>query len=89
MAMGRRGSSQKQQEIWVAAADLPKSASHPFYQRLNQYLDDHGFDAYCEAKCRHFYAAKLGRPGLMPGIFFRLLMLGYFEGLDSERGITT
>jgi transposase len=87
MAMGKREKSEKQQEIWVAAADLPKSASHPFYRRLNEYLDEHGFDAYCEAKCSRFYAAKLGRPGLLPGIYFRLLMLGYFEGLDSERGI--
>jgi transposase len=63
------------------------SASHPFYQRLNQILDEKKFDEYVETICEDFYAGEVGRPGLSPGIYFRLLMVGYFEGIDSERGI--
>ena len=73
--------------MWVASADLPQSAGHPFYQRLNQVLDDAGFDAFVEPQCARFYADGVGRPSLAPGRYFRLLLLGYFEGLDSERAI--
>jgi transposase len=59
----------------------------PFYQRLNQILDEKKFDEYVEIICEDFYAGEVGRPGLSPGIYFRLLMVGYFEGIDSERGI--
>ncbi len=69
------------------AAALPAGASHPFYQRLNQILDEKHFDEYVEEMCARFYADEVGRPGLAPGIYFRLLMVGYFEGIDSERGI--
>ena len=61
--------------------------SHPFYEKLNRLLAEHGFDDFVEAQCRPFYAEKMGRPSLAPGQYFRLLLLGYFEGLDSERGI--
>ena len=71
----------------MASADLPQSAGHPFYQRLNQVLDDAGFDAFVEPQCARFYADGVGRPSLAPGRYFRLLLLGYFEGLDSERAI--
>jgi transposase len=60
---------------------------HPFYVRLNELLDGKGFDAFVEKLCARFYADKLGRPGLTPGIYFRLLMIGYFEGIEAERGI--
>jgi len=73
--------------MWVATRDLPKSPGHPFYQRLNQVLAANSFDAFVEAACRRFYAAKLGRPSLPPGRYFRLMLLGYFEGLSSERGM--
>ena len=73
--------------MWVAAQDLPRSAAHPFYRRLNQILDEADFDGYVETLCQRFYADEVGRPGLPPGRYFRLLLLGYFEGLDSERGI--
>jgi transposase len=73
--------------MWVATTELPTTASHPFYARLNQLLRDHGFDDFAEGQCAEFYAKTMGRPGLPPGIYFRLLMVGYFEGLDSERGI--
>ena len=73
--------------MWVPTADLPKSAGHPFYERLNRVLDDAGFDAFVEAQCASFYADGVGRPSLAPGRYVRLLLLGYFEGLDSERAI--
>jgi transposase len=73
--------------MWVATQDLPRSAAHPFYTRLNQILDHANFDAYVESLCQRFYANEIGRPGLPPGRYFRLLLLGYFEGLDSERAI--
>ena len=73
--------------MWVPTADLPKSAGHPFYERLNRVLDDAGFAAFVEAQCASFYADGGGRPSLAPGRYFRLLLLGYFEGLDSERAI--
>ena len=73
--------------MWVATQDLPRGAAHPFYTRLNQILDKHDFDAYVEGLCERFYADELGRPGLPPGRYFRLLLIGYFEGLDAERAI--
>ena len=73
--------------MFVAVTDLPRSASHPFYAKVNQLLAEHGFDDFAETQCRPFYAKTMGRPGLAPGSYFRLLMVGYFEGLDSERGI--
>ncbi len=87
MAMGRRSKRVRQEGLWTPTAALPVSASHPFYQRLNQILDEKKFDEYVEALCEPFYAGEVGRPGLSPGIYFRLLMVGYFEGIDSERGI--
>jgi len=73
--------------VSVATADFPTAASHPFYTRLNQLLREHGFDAFTEAQRATFYADTMGRPALPPGICFRLLLIGYFEGIDSERGI--
>ena len=87
MAMGKRRRRPRQTTMWVARTDLPQSAGHPFYQRLNQVLDDAGFDAFVEHQCARFYADGVGRPSLAPGRYFRLLLLGYFEGLDSERAI--
>ena len=87
MAMGRRSGRQHQQQFWIAAADVPRTAAHPFYQRLHALLDEHGFDAFVESRCEQFYAPKMGRPSLPPGLYFRSLLIGYFEGIDSERGI--
>ena len=86
MAMGKRKSN-RQPRMWIATTDLPTAASHPFYARLNRLFADQRFDDFAETVCAPFYAAKMGRPGLPPGIYFRLLFVGYFEGLDSERGI--
>src|SRR5580704_1472489 len=87
MAMGTRKDQEQQEEMWIAHQALPKGASHPFYQRLNQLLDEGRFDEFVERRCQQFYAAKRGRPSLAPGVYFRLLLIGYFEGFDSERGI--
>jgi transposase len=87
MAMGRRKKRVRQEGLWTPTAALPVNAGHPFYRRLNQILDEKKFDEYVEAICEDFYAGEVGRPGLSPGIYFRLLMVGYFEGIDSERGI--
>ncbi|HKA59582.1 MAG TPA: transposase [Gemmatimonadales bacterium] len=87
MAMGKRRRRHRQTSMWVATQDLPRSAAHPFYTRLNQILDQADFDGYVESLCQRFYADEIGRPGLPPGRYFRMLLLGYFEGLDSERAI--
>jgi transposase len=86
MAMGKRKRA-RQAPMWVATTELPTAASHPFYGRLNQLLAEHEFDTFTEGTCREFYADTMGRPGLPPGVYFRLLLIGYFEGIDSERGI--
>lgn len=83
--MGKRKSEQG--PMWIAATELPVSPGHPFYVRLNEILDAAGFDRFVEEHCRPFYAPVMGRPSLAPGRYFRLLLVGYFEGLDSERGI--
>jgi transposase len=85
MAMGKRKSEQA--PLWIPTTDLPVSPGHPFYVRLNEILEAAGFDRVVEEQCRPFYAPVLGRPSLAPGRYFRLLLIGYFEGLDSERGI--
>ena len=85
MAIGTR--QDEQTPLWIATADLPMSPGHPFYTRLNAELDAQAFDRFVEDVCRPFYAKTMGRPSLPPGRYFRLLLVGYFEGIDSERGI--
>jgi transposase len=87
MAMGRRKDRARTPGLWIATNELPATGGHPFYQRLNQVLDTHDFDAFVEAQCAPFYATTIGRPSLTPGTYFRLLLIGYFEGIDAERGI--
>lgn len=87
MAMGKRKRG-RQKELWVETQSLPESPGHPFYERLNQVLSSHEFDEHVEQLCEQFYSSdKRGRPSLAPGVYFRMLLIGYFEGLDSERGI--
>jgi len=86
MAMGRRRTT-LQGEFWIPTNTLRQAPGHPFYERLNAVLDDADFDRFCEAQCRKFYAARMGRPSVVPGVYFRMLMIGYFEKLDSERQI--
>lgn len=86
MAMGKR-QTQRQQELWVATMDIPEAPGHPFYRKLNELLAEYGFDSLVEDLCRKFYHDELGRPSVPPGAYFRMLLIGYFEGIDSERGI--
>ncbi len=86
MAMGKRD-KERQEALWVATTDLPRSAGHPFYEAVNAVLREGGFDDFVEGHCSQFYADQVGRPGLAPGVYFRMLLVGYFEGIDSERGI--
>lgn len=85
MALGRR--KREQQGAWVATTELPRSPGHVFYTRLNALLQETDFDSLVEKLCRPYYAEVQGRPGIAPGIYFRMLLVGYFEGLTSQRGI--
>jgi transposase len=83
--MGRR--QPQQADLFVATADLPRSPGHAFYDRLNRLLDEAGFDRHVEGICRPHYAEGAGRESIPPGVYFRMLLVGYFEGLDSQRAI--
>ena len=85
MAMGREG--EVQGDLMMTWAEMPRSPGHLFYDRLQKLLVDAGFDAFVEEMCKPFYAPRMGAPSLPPGRYFRMHMVGYFEGLDSERGI--
>ena len=85
MAIGRRRRA-PQRELFVAMSDI-RALDNPFYRALNGLLEEHGFDEFAEERCREFYAGNRGRPGVPPGVYFRMLMVGYLEGLGSERGI--
>ena len=81
MAMGTRKRREKQEGIRVAYTELATAPGHPFYQKLSELLEAaEGFDEFVEARCAKYYAAKYGRPSLTPGIYFRSLLIGYFEG---------
>jgi transposase len=84
VAMGKREG--EQEDLFVTHQQL-RSQSHPYYRAVNRVLAERGFDRFVEQLCAKFYATKMGRPGLAPGIYFRSLLLGFFEGIDSERGI--
>jgi hypothetical protein len=85
MALGRR--EPVQGDMWVAAADLPRSPGHVFYTKLNALLAEAAFDRRVEALCEPHYADEVGRPGIPPGVYFRMLFIGFFEGLGSQRAI--
>src|SRR5258708_36179823 len=87
MAMGTRKRRERQQALWIASSEVVRTPGSPFYERLNEVLDTHKFDARVEWLCRRYYKGPYGQPGLTPGTYFRLLLLGYFEGLDAERAI--
>src|SRR5262245_8914064 len=88
MAMGTRRKRERQQDLWIAVSDVVETPANAFYDRLNQILDEHKFDAKVERLCHKFYKqSPFGRPSMAPGVYFRSLLIGYFEGLDSERGI--
>src|ERR1700728_4877900 len=85
MALGKRKT--EQQELWIATTDLPKSPGHPFYRKLNQVLAEAKFDTWLEKLCAPYYHAVMGRPSIPPGVYFRMILVGYFEGIASQRGI--
>lgn len=85
MALGKRRN--EQQEMWVATTSLPKSEGHAFYRKLNGLLAEADFDGRIEKLCKPFYHDQLGRPSIPPGVYFRMLLVGYFEGIGSQRGI--
>ncbi len=84
--MGTRKKRERQESLWYGG-ELPTAPGHPFYSGLNALLEKADFDCFCEKSCAGFYHAKLGRPSLAPGLYFRIMMIGFFEGIDSERGI--
>jgi len=87
MAMGTRKQREKQEDLWIAHAELASAPGHPFYQGLNELLEAERFDEFVETGCAKFYAEKYGRPWLTPGIYFRALLIGYLEGIGAERGM--
>lgn len=84
--MGTRKRRERQEALWYGN-EIAEAPGHPFYVRLNAVLNEAGFDRFCEERCQPFYHEKLGRPSLAPGVYFRLMLIGFFEGLDSERGL--
>ena len=85
MAMGRQKDGQG--DLMVSWSEMPRSPGHVFYDRLQSVLIEAGFDAFAEASCRPYYAARMGAPSVPPGRYFRMHLVGYFEGIDSERGL--
>ena len=85
MAMGRQKDGQG--DLMVSWSEMPRSRGHVFYDRLQSVLIEGGFDAFAEASCRPYYAARMGAPSVPPGRYFRMHLVGYFEGIDSERGL--
>jgi transposase len=85
MGMGRRN-TERQQELWVPTQELSAGPRHVFYERLNRLLADADFDAWIEERCQPYYA-RMGRDSIPPGTYFRMVFIGYFEGIDSQRGI--
>ena len=87
MGMGTRRRRQRQERLWIGHNELVNGPAHPFYKRVNELLESKGFDEFAEKECARFYAENNGRPSVTPGIYFRLMLVGYFEGIDSERGM--
>ena len=85
MTMGQQ--KDRQGDLMVGWAEMPRSPGHVFYDRLQSVLIEGGFDGFAEAACRSYYAARLGAPSVPPGRYFRMHLVGYFEGIDSERGL--
>lgn len=88
MSLGRKSDRVTTEDLFISYSDLPLGPSHPFYTRLDKILRKHDFDPFCEDLCASCYAEVMGRPSISPGVYFRMLMIGYFEGIKSERGIS-
>jgi transposase len=89
MAMGRREQQRRQEGLWIAHTELPRTAAHPFYEPLNRVLEERGFDEFVEQQGVRFYAERMGRRGLAPGRYFRLLLVGYFGVALISFGVIT
>ncbi len=87
MAMGKRSAQERQHPLWLATNQIVQTPGHAFYDRLNAVLAEHRFDQRIEHLCRRYYTGPKGRPSIPPGVYFRCLLIGFFEGLESERGI--
>ena len=88
MAMGTRRQRERQEELWIASNAIVETPAHAFYEQLNRVLNQHQFDVRVEQLCRKYYKeSRYGRPSVAPGVYFRCLLIGFFEGLESERGI--
>src|SRR5918997_2162753 len=87
MAMGTRQNRERQQPLWIASEEVVRTPANAFYDRLNGLLEARRFDEHCEHLCRRHYKGPYGRPSIAPGVYFRMLLIGYFEAIDSERGI--
>ena len=85
MAMGQQ--KDRQGDLMVSWSEMPRSPGHVFYDRLQLVLIEGGFDGFAEAVCQPYYAARMGAPSVPPGRYFRMHLAGYFEGIDSERGL--
>jgi hypothetical protein len=86
MAMGKRETEQ-QQDLFITNDKLPRSSGHVFYRKLNQLFAEGGFDPWVEALCEPHYCQRKGRPSVPPGVYLRMLLVGYFEGINLQRGI--
>jgi transposase len=87
MGMGRKKDREKQEALWVAFSEIVTTPGNVFYERLNAVFNAEKFDQRVEFICRKYYKSSSGRPSITPGTYFRMLLLGYFEGIDSERGM--
>ncbi len=85
MAMGRQGD--RQGDLMVSWSEMPRSPGHVFYDRLQEVLVEGGFDAFAEETCKPYYATRMGKRSIPPGRYFRMHLVGYFEGIASERGL--
>ena len=84
MSLGRKRDRVSTEDLFISYAEVPQGPAHPFYTRLDRILRKHDFDSFCEALCVPYYAEVMGRPSIPPGVYFRMLMIGYFEGIASE-----
>src|SRR6266852_3271191 len=87
MAMGTRRKRERPEDLWIVSSQVVGTPAHVFYDRLNQIFDQHHLDRTREQLCRRYYKGRRGRPSITPGVYFRALLLGYLEGIDSERGL--
>lgn len=87
MAMGTRKKRERQESLWIAKEEIIATPANAFYDELNRLLNEHGFDKKVEHLCKRYYEGPYGRRSMSPGVYFRALLVGYFEGIDSERGI--